>query len=299
MAKPKHIKKPTKRSLSKKTPWFKQYSAIVASSVILLLLILFVVVNELQKSQDIRSRAQLASCQVAAEDYFLDSEETKLLDLVNTYRQQNNLPVLIASENLNRMAAWLSKDMSAKNYLEHTDSLNRTPAQRAAECGSSYDAENIAMNTASDATTIFNQWKESPGHNENMLDPELVYTGIAKSGSYWTQDFAKDDVGSGIQPTISLPIQPTANPTVPNPGCLGSCPTIAPSVTSVPTGDPDITNSPSISPIDGIDTSPTIEPTPGYDIENPGGGGGNQGGFIELLLQFFRLLMELFASLFR
>ncbi len=299
MATTKTKKKLVKKHAEKKIPWYRKYPVIVFSTLILLLLILFVAINETQKNQDHRTRAQVTNCEVAASDQLVDNEERMMLDLINAYRQENNVPALSSSENLNRMAAWMSKDMSTKNYLDHKDSRDRTPNQRAAECGAPYGAENIATNTVSDATTIFNQWKASPSHNVNLLDPKYLYTGIARTGNYWVQDFAEDDNGAQPQPTISQEVSPTVNPTqpVPSPECLGSCPTAIPTVSAIPTGSISVTNAPEITPIDDIGTNPSREPSPIDDSENPGGGG-DQGGFIELLLSFFRLLMEFFASLF-
>jgi uncharacterized protein YkwD len=55
-------------------------------------------------------------------------------------------------------------------------------------------AENIAAGN-SDAESTFIQWKNSPGHNENMLKPNVSYIGIGRAtgggpyGVYWTNVF--------------------------------------------------------------------------------------------------------------
>jgi uncharacterized protein YkwD len=55
--------------------------------------------------------------------------------------------------------------------------------------------ENIAAGFST-AQDVFNAWKNSPGHNANMLDPSFKAIGIGLatvSGSsytyYWTTDF--------------------------------------------------------------------------------------------------------------
>ncbi len=78
----------------------------------------------------------------------LDGEETAFLGLINNYRAQNGLGPLTISTNLNRSSAWLSQDMGAKSYFAHTDSLGRSPSQRATDCGYPGGAgENIAAGT--------------------------------------------------------------------------------------------------------------------------------------------------------
>ena len=39
--------------------------------------------------------------------------------------------------------------------------------------GESSTAENIAWNNNLDVQAVMNQWKTSPGHNENILAPEV------------------------------------------------------------------------------------------------------------------------------
>lgn len=320
----KAIKKvvPKKKSVKaqKKLKKFN-YPFTIVITLAALLLSIFVVVNALQQNQDQRSRAQVVDCTVSTTDMAIDSEEKKLLDELNAYRQQNGAPPLTISENLTRMAAWMSNDMFASKTLSHTDSLNRSPDVRAVDCKSPYGAENIARGFT-DAANIMNFWKNSSSHNFNMLDPKYTVIGIARSGDYWTQDFATEDPGATVPttepptsapitnvPTMTAPTSPAGNPTspVPNPECLGSCPTTAPTTNPSnpnPTApEPTDMQNPDISggPEDPTDPEPTNgdeNPLPSLPAD-PGTGGGNGGGIIELFLAFLKLIFEFFASLFR
>ena len=138
----------------------------------------------------------LTNCTV--NDMTVDSEEQAFLGLINAYRAQNGLGALTMSTNLNRAATWMAADMGAKNYFSHTDSLGRSPSTRAQNCDYPSGAgENIAAGGAwSSATAVFNAWKNSSGHNANMLNGSYrqigisrVYTAGSRYGWYWVTDF--------------------------------------------------------------------------------------------------------------
>ncbi|HYE73728.1 MAG TPA: CAP domain-containing protein, partial [Blastocatellia bacterium] len=128
----------------------------------------------------------------------LDAEELAFLTQINNYRAANGLGQLKVSIALTNASKWMSGDMAAKNYFSHTDSLNRDPFTRMSSFGYSYNtwkAENIAAGY-SDGVNTFNQWKNSPGHNTNMLNPNFTVIGIGRvynSSStyryYWTTNF--------------------------------------------------------------------------------------------------------------
>jgi uncharacterized protein YkwD len=128
----------------------------------------------------------------------MDSEERAFVTLINNYRAANGLGSLILSVTITNAAEWMAKDMAEKNYFSHTDSLNRDPFQRMAAFGypqQGYRGENIAAGNAL-ASATFDQWKNSPGHNANMLNANFRIMGIARyyvAGStyrwYWVNNF--------------------------------------------------------------------------------------------------------------
>lgn len=145
----------------------------------------------------------------------IDPQEDRFLELINDYRADNGLNPLVMSDTLNQAAAWKSRHMATHDYFSHEDEgTNRDFVQRLRDCGytaNTWLAENIAAGNDTAAET-FAQWRSSPGHNANMLNPDLVAIGIARAfndGSefnwYWTTDFGGVADGYTPPPPPSLP----------------------------------------------------------------------------------------------
>ncbi|HZS09921.1 MAG TPA: CAP domain-containing protein [Blastocatellia bacterium] len=195
----------------------------------------------------------------------LDGEEQAFLALINDYRQQNGLGPLQASATLTAASKWMSSDMASLNYFSHTDSLGRGPGSRLAAFGYGYNTwwgENIAAGYASAADT-FAQWKNSPPHNANMLNPNFhaigigrFYNGVATYRWYWTTDFGGyvDQTIGDPSPTPTPVVTPTPTPT-PEP-----TPVIVPTPTPTPTPEPIATPTPTPTPTP--EPTPTPTPTP-------------------------------------
>ena len=156
----------------------------------------------------------------------LDAEEAALCTMINNYRATNGLGALMVSPTLTNAAEWYSNDMASKNYWysNHTDSLGRDPFKRMADFGytfNTYKGENIAAGYAAAADT-FNQWKNSPGHNANMLNANYKAIGIGKGSNtastyrhYWTNDFGGVvDSGSVPCPGSTTPPPPPTGPAI-------------------------------------------------------------------------------------
>jgi uncharacterized protein YkwD len=197
----------------------------------------------------------LTNCTVS--DFSLDSEEMAFLTLINNYRQQHGRGPLTISTNLNRAAHWMAWDLGTTPNWSHTDSLGRSPHQRAIDCGYPQGAgENLAAGTSwSTAQSAFNAWQNSTGHNANMLNQHYRQIGIARVhvqgspyGWYWVTNFGATDDGTGggtsPQPTSTpTPVPPTNTP-------------VPPTNTPVPP-----TATPTTPPSQGF-TPPTSTPTP-------------------------------------
>jgi hypothetical protein len=198
----------------------------------------------------------------------LDSEEQAFLALINDYRQQNGRVPLVPEAATEAAAVWMSGDLGANAYFSHTDSLGRSPWTRMCDFGYCYatsKGENIAGGTGS-AQIAFNLWKDSPGHNANMLNSTFrvigigrVYTPGSPFGWYWTTDFG-GYIPPGTSPTVSPspPPAPTASPS----------PSPAPTPTVAPTPVP--TPSPSPSPAPTPSAAPSATPAPPSDFDGDG-----------------------------
>jgi uncharacterized protein YkwD len=90
--------------------------------------------------------------------------------------------------------------MAAKGYFEHISLDGRTVRERAYECGYRGDvSENIGKNITLlgglglRPEAIVDGWMHSPGHKENLLDPDWKEIGIGYAAGgvwgYYTQDF--------------------------------------------------------------------------------------------------------------
>ena len=202
----------------------------------------------------------------------IDGEEQAFLTLINDYRQANGLGTLSFDSQLNNASEWMSGDMAANNYWPddaycaqfglgaHCDSTGRDPFQRMADSGYNYNTwkgENLAAGVDT-AQSAFQLWKNSPGHNANMLNEHFTVIGIARVygeaatyGWYWTTNF-------GGQASAPPPAEPTPAPT-PQP-----TPPPAPAPTPKPTPPPTPapTPKPTPNPTPALTPERTPKPTP-------------------------------------
>ena len=122
-------------------------------------------------------------------------QEKQLLQQLNESRKEAGLPPLEWDERLADAARLHSKKMADSSQLGHVLPGEPAVADRIAATGIRFNrsAENVGYN--SDFDDIQRAWMESPGHRENILNPNytVVGIGVAKSDDglyYATQDFA-------------------------------------------------------------------------------------------------------------
>jgi len=106
--------------------------------------------------------------------------ETQLLELISAYRTSNAQSPLSFDAVLNSLAAEHSEYMHANNSMNHDGFYDR-----AASSGFSYCVENVGWNYPTPEAQ-FEGWRNSPGHNQNMLNTRIGYAGISKVGSFVT-----------------------------------------------------------------------------------------------------------------
>ncbi len=127
--------------------------------------------------------------------------------MINDYRAENGLEPLVLSATLSAAADAHSVDMATNDFMGHDGSNGSSPAERFVENGYtdfSRWAENVFAGEK-DAADAFAWWKSSPGHNANMLDPQLAAIGIGRAsnpdtetGWFWTTTFgAEIDANQG------------------------------------------------------------------------------------------------------
>ena len=146
--------------------------------------------------------------------------EALLVQKMNAYRASAGLPELVVSDTVTTDARAWSKHMSDSDTFNHDPEYQRFGAGKLDGGDTTYAGENIAYNhrenfgdkwgaygTSKDpmqaADALFDQWKNSSGHDENMLaQNNVVGVGvhIAKHGNftriYGTQKFYAITSGS-------------------------------------------------------------------------------------------------------
>jgi len=159
----------------------------------------------------------------------VDPEIVQLLNLVNDYRQQNGLIALKAEVTLTNIAQWYANDMATDNYWSdeafcsqfgmgpHCDNTPRTWTDRMNDFGydhNTWKAENLAVGYTT-AQAVFDHWRTSSGHNNNMLSPDFTAIGMSFAyntdsdfGYYWVQEFG-GDVADEAKYTSTPPPPPT------------------------------------------------------------------------------------------
>ena len=114
------------------------------------------------------------------------SDAAAAASLISAYRVSRGLSPVAVDPRLNRAAEHQARVVAAAGRLSHGDF-----AQRMKQYGiTGYAAENLSAGTDGVGEAV-NQWKASPGHNENLLLPEARYIGLARAdsksryGRYW------------------------------------------------------------------------------------------------------------------
>lgn len=127
--------------------------------------------------------------------------EKKLLDMVNELRSQGcdcgttSMPPvkeLSWDYQLERAAISHSIDMKEQNYFSHVSIDGASFADRinGTDYKGSPGGENIAAGYGSEEQ-VFNGWRNSPGHCQNMMNGGFTDIAVGRSGNYWTMVFGR------------------------------------------------------------------------------------------------------------
>ena len=126
--------------------------------------------------------------------------KTTLLQLVNNVRQTGCIcgttvmaPVapITWNDQLATAAFNHSNEMNSNNYFNHTGLSGSTAGDRIAAAGYAWKAygENIAKGYSNEQT-VMDGWLKSEGHCKNIMGALFREMGVARVGTYWTQEFA-------------------------------------------------------------------------------------------------------------
>ena len=115
------------------------------------------------------------------------SEAKAAAKLISQYRAANGLGGVAVDERLNRAAEHQARAVAATGVLSHGEFTSRMAAYGIR----GYRAENLAAGSDS-VEHVIARWKASPGHNQNMLLPQITKVGLARFdspgmgyGRYW------------------------------------------------------------------------------------------------------------------
>ncbi len=118
---------------------------------------------------------------LADRDYSTTSlEAARARDLVNAYRKTQGLKALTLNAELTNAAKAHAKDLAKWDRISHYGSDGSNPWDRVKRAGynAKVAAENVGTGQAS-FEEVLKGWKESPGHNRNLLMNDIDNIGIA------------------------------------------------------------------------------------------------------------------------
>ena len=113
---------------------------------------------------------------------------------LNAYRTENGLQPVALSDKLNRASDVHAKDLAKHGIAAHVGTDGSTHSERVQRQGYYFQiiAENVATGQKS-WDQVFQAWKDSPGHNKNLLAEgvkdfgiALVYEPTTTYTTYWT-----------------------------------------------------------------------------------------------------------------
>jgi len=185
---------------------------------------------------------EVGNAQTGSIECSLTEEQSDFyVDSVNAWRVYNGLNSLIVAPTLNGAALTHSQFIAEEHALIHG---TRDQLWQGAVNGAYFVGENLGMGHVvhpSGTESIFNALVKSPGHNENMLNPEFDYIGVGTctrgNYQYTTHRFMASWIINPSPPNPTPTPTPAAipEPTVTAEPAVTSTATPTPTVTQVPT----------------------------------------------------------------
>lgn len=110
----------------------------------------------------------------------IQATDASYLDVVNAYRRSHGLRSLTVNKLLDAAALRHCRDLARHDTISHYGSDGSDPWERVVKTG--YKPNLVAENVAVGHDTFdyaLREWKASPGHNENLLEPGATEVGYA------------------------------------------------------------------------------------------------------------------------
>jgi uncharacterized protein YkwD len=128
-------------------------------------------------------------CTPAGADKALIDE---VFNLLNAHRAANGRSALAYDAKLELAMQGHCQHMAQHTFFAHEapESAVGSPTARASLCGANASGENIAFNQQSPAQ-VMTSWKNSAGHNTNMLNASYRRVGIGEFKLRWGQIFGR------------------------------------------------------------------------------------------------------------
>jgi hypothetical protein len=116
-------------------------------------------------------------------DFFAAINAQNLVNLINQARTVQNLSSLNVNSKLNEAASLKAQDMIVNDYFDHTSPSGVSPWYWFGQAGYSFvwAGENLAIHFT-DTNAVFDAWMASPGHRDNILNPNFKEIGVAVAG---------------------------------------------------------------------------------------------------------------------
>jgi uncharacterized protein YkwD len=116
------------------------------------------------------------------------SDARSAATIISRYRAEHGLGPVAVDARLNRAAEHQARAVAATGILSHGEFTSRMAAYGI----KGYRAENLAAGSER-IEEVIARWKASPGHNQNLLLPQVTRVGLARvetPGSGWGRYWA-------------------------------------------------------------------------------------------------------------
>ncbi len=126
-------------------------------------------------------------------------DQSAMLSMLNSYRQQNGLPPLRHDPELDAVSQKMARHIAERDSMQTWAHSAFGLSQRLDKAGyANYAAaENLGAGYA-DLSAAFRGWQGSEGHNKNLLNPYVTSVGIARTNrntgkwrNFWVMTLAR------------------------------------------------------------------------------------------------------------